>query len=82
MRARPAELADLDQALRLDPALALARLRRAWLREAMGDRRGAQADLEQLDAALPPSSHLRSEMGNLYSRFPQVPQALRQLDLW
>ena len=82
MRARQAELADLDETLRLDSGLALARIRRAWLRETLDDRRGAQADLEHLDAVLPPSAHLRSEMGNLYSRFPQVPQALRQLDLW
>ena len=82
MRSRPSELADLDEALRLDPNLALARIRRAWLREVLDDRRGAQADLDHLDAALPPSAHLRGEMGALYARFPQVPQALRQLDLW
>ena len=75
-------LADLDEALRLDPALDLARIRRAWIRNALNDRPGAQADLAQLDGSLPPSSHLRFEMGELYARFPQVPEALRQMDLW
>jgi tetratricopeptide (TPR) repeat protein len=78
---RPA-LADLDAALKLDPALADARLRRAGVRAALGDRLGAQADLAQLDAALPPSSALRADMAELHAGFPQVAEALHQFDLW
>jgi tetratricopeptide (TPR) repeat protein len=82
MRQPRLALADLDEALRLDPALAEARLSRAVAREMQGDRPGAQADLAQLDAALPPGSNLRSDMAELYARFPQVPEALKQYELW
>jgi predicted aspartyl protease/tetratricopeptide (TPR) repeat protein len=82
MRQPRLALADLDEALRLDPALADARFRRAWLRAALADRPGAQADLAQLDATLPPSSALRADMAELYAGFDQAPQALRQFELW
>jgi tetratricopeptide (TPR) repeat protein len=82
MRSREAELADLDAALRLDPGLALARIRRATLREFASDRPGAQADLAHLDTTLPPSSNVRSDMGNTYARLAQAPEALRQYELW
>ena len=82
MRQQRLALADLDEALRLDPALAQARIRRAWAREAQGDRAGAQADLAQLDAALPPAANLRREMAELYATFPQVAEALKQFELW
>jgi predicted aspartyl protease/Tfp pilus assembly protein PilF len=82
MRQQRPALADLDEALRLDPALADARSRRAWLHAGMGDRASAQADLSQLDVALPPPHHLRAEMGDLYARFDQASEALRQFDLW
>ena len=82
MRQPRLALADLDEALRLDPAHAEVRLRRAWVRDAQGDRAGAQADLAHLDASLPPAAHQRAGMGELYSRFPQPAEALRQFDLW
>jgi tetratricopeptide (TPR) repeat protein len=83
MRQPRLALADLDEALRLDPALAPARLRRALVREFMGrDRAGALADLAQLDATLPPASNLRLEVADLYGRMAQVPEALKQFDLW
>ena len=82
MRQPGPALADLDQTLRLDAALAEARIRRAALRAELGDRPGAQADLAQLDAALPPSSHLRADMAQLYAVFAQAAEALRQYDLW
>ena len=75
-------LVDLDEALRLDGKLDQARFRRAALRVELGDRPGAQADLAQLDTALPPSSSLRMDMARLYARFDPGPEALRQLDLW
>ncbi|MEI8324335.1 MAG: retroviral-like aspartic protease family protein [Betaproteobacteria bacterium] len=75
-------LADLDEALHLDPALTEARLRRARSRESQGDRLGAQKDLVQLDATLPPSSNLRADMAQLYASFDQTPEALRQFELW
>jgi tetratricopeptide (TPR) repeat protein len=78
---RPA-LADLDEALRLDPALADARARRSRLRAELGDRAGAEADLAQLDASLPPTSHLRLGMAHLHAGFTQLEPALKQFDLW
>jgi tetratricopeptide (TPR) repeat protein/predicted aspartyl protease len=82
MRQSAPALADLDEALRLDPALAEARFRRALVRVELGDRPGAQADLVQLDAALPPSSPLRADMAQLYAAFAQASDALRQFELW
>jgi predicted aspartyl protease/tetratricopeptide (TPR) repeat protein len=82
MREVPPAIADLDETLRLDPSLAEARIRRVWVRVELGDRRGAEADLAQLDAALPPSSQLRAEMAQLYASFAQAPEALRQFNLW
>lgn len=75
-------LTDLDEALRLDPALSEARMRRASLRATQGDRPGAQADLATLDRQVAESSNLRSAMADLHAEFGQVPDALRQYDLW
>lgn len=77
-----AALADLDAALRVDAAHPEARLRRAMLRASRGDRPGAQSDLAQLDAELPPSASQRAAIGRLYGQFGQVPEALRQFELW
>ncbi|WP_431051981.1 aspartyl protease family protein [Roseateles sp. L2-2] len=77
-----AALADLDEALRLDPGLAEARLRRVPLRLAAKDEEGAAADLKELDATLPPASNLRATMAQSYARRNQVPEALRQFELW
>jgi len=82
MRQPRLALADLDQTLHLDATQAEARIRRAVVRSELGDRAGAQADLAQLDATLPPSSHLRADMANLYVVFAQGSEALRQYDLW
>lgn len=75
-------LADLDTALTLDPSLTQARLRRVPLRVMSGDRDGAKADLAALDAALPPSSNLRAAMAGYHARFDQVPEAMKQYELW
>ncbi|WP_457446579.1 aspartyl protease family protein [Roseateles sp. P5_E4] len=74
--------ADLDEALRLHPALDEALALRAALRVSKGERDGALADLQALDAALPPSSHLRAGMADVYARLELVPAALRQWELW
>jgi clan AA aspartic protease (TIGR02281 family) len=74
--------ADLDEALRLHPALDEALALRASLRMSRGEREGALADLRTLDAALPPSSHLRAGMGDVYARLELAPEALRQWELW
>ncbi|MEY2688282.1 MAG: hypothetical protein RL375_2480 [Pseudomonadota bacterium] len=78
----PHALADLDETLRLDPALAEARSRRAWVQASLGEHERARADLAHLDLAEPPSSHLRAAMGDLYARFDQAGEALKQFDLW
>ena len=76
-----AALADLDTALRLDPALASARLRRAWLRH--DDKPDAAlADLAELDRTLPPQSQIRSSMADLYGELHQPARVLAQLDPW
>jgi tetratricopeptide (TPR) repeat protein len=75
-------MADLDEALRLDPSHAEARFHRASVRFGSGDRPGMEADLAQLDEALPRSAQLRGDMAELYATADQVPQALRQFELW
>lgn len=74
--------ADLDEALRLHPALDEALALRASLRVSKGEREGALADLRALDAGLPPSSHLRAGMADVYARLELAPEALRQWELW
>lgn len=74
--------ADLDTALRLHPALDEALAIRASLRTARGDREGALADLSALDAALPPTSHLRAGMADAYVSLELTAEALRQWELW
>lgn len=73
---------DLDTALRLHPGLHEALAIRAAMRAASGDRTGAQVDLLALDAALPPSSHLREGMAQTYVDLELAPDALRQWELW
>lgn len=74
---------DLDEALRLNPALQEARLMRLrFLAAPGGDRAAALQDLALLDAQLPPSSHLRLEMGRTYDTLQIVPDAMRQYGLW
>jgi tetratricopeptide (TPR) repeat protein len=72
----------MGETLRLDPALHDARLDRALLRAEMSDGQGALADLQALDTALPPSSHLRAGMANVYVRLTLAPEALYQWNLW
>lgn len=73
---------DLDTALRLRPGLHEALALRASMRAAQGDRNGAEVDLLALDQALPPSSHLREGMAEIYAGLELVPEALRQWELW
>ncbi len=75
-------LNDLDEALRLQPDLGEARLSRARLRLGFADRTGADADLNELDRSLSPSSPLRAGMGTVYVQLNRVPEALRQWELW
>jgi tetratricopeptide (TPR) repeat protein/predicted aspartyl protease len=75
-------LADLDEALQRDPALDEARALRVSQRLAAEDRDGALADLKALDERLPPSSHLRADLGRWYVALSQWPEALRQWKLW
>lgn len=82
LRQRLKALADLDEALRLDPALHEARADRARLRIGELDKAGMLEDLQTLDAALPPSSHLRTGMADLYAEVDLVPDALHQWGLW
>lgn len=79
---RAAALQDFDDALRLDPAQAEARLGRAWAREAAGDRDGAIADLDVLDETLAPQATARQEMAQLFARLELPDRASRQWDLW
>lgn len=73
---------DLDRALELQPALHDALGLRATLRISGRQRDAAIADLAALDAALPPSSHLREAMGRDYASLNLPTEALRQWELW
>lgn len=75
-------LADLDTALDLEPALHEARVQRADLRLAERELAGTHADLQALDAALPPQAHQRLAMARLYARLDQAPPAAQQYALW
>ena len=81
-KAVPAAIVDLNEVLRLDPALHEARLLRAQLRERQRDPAGAEEDLAVLDAQLPPSAHQRAAMGSLYASHDRWPEASRQFDQW
>lgn len=83
-RRKPTEArADLDAALRLNPALEEARLLRLrYIAHPRGDPTLALQDLALLDSQLPPSSHPRLEMGQTYERLQRAPEALRQYGLW
>ncbi len=75
--------ADLEEALRLDPALDEARLWR--VRSLMPQADGASralADLAVLDQRLPPDSHFRLEMAGHLARLRRADEALRQYALW
>lgn len=82
MRRPELALADLDAALRADPAFVDARVRRATVRASVGDRAGTLSDLVELDRVLPPSAHPRMMMAWLYAGFNELPGALRQYELW
>ena len=74
---------DLDETLRLNPALHEARMMRVrFLATPRGDRAAALQDLGVMDTQLPPSSHLRLEMGRTYDTLQLAPDALRQYGLW
>jgi predicted aspartyl protease len=72
----------LDEALRLDPANAMARADRARARLTAKDREGALADLRTLDAALPPDATERAELARTYADLDLPRDALHQWDLW
>lgn len=75
-------LADLDEALKLDPKMIEARLHRVSLRMGVGNRDGAAADLAELDASLAPTANQRLQMATLFVRRSELPQAIKQYDLW
>ena len=77
-----AERADLDTALQLDPTLADARMRRAWMFHEQDQGDAALADLAELDRTLPPQSQIRSSMADLYAALHMPAQVLAQLDAW
>jgi tetratricopeptide (TPR) repeat protein len=75
-------MADLDAALRLDPAQASARLQRAWMRTARHEPEGALQDLAELDRTLAPQSPLRADMTRAYNDLDRPTQVIAQADLW
>lgn len=82
MRQFQPALDDLNETLRLDPALHEARFRRAVLHIARDDQPAAQADLTQLDLALPAAAALRADLADVYAGLAQNDAALRQFDFW
>jgi tetratricopeptide (TPR) repeat protein len=57
-------------------------MRLRFLAAPRGDRSAALQELALLDGQLPPSSHLRLEMGRTYDTLQLAPEALRQYGLW
>jgi len=74
--------ADYDEALRIAPDLAHARLGRAALRARTGDRAGALSDLDILDKALAPQSQARLELASVFGHAGEPGRAVAQIDLW
>jgi len=79
---RAQALQDFGTALRLDPAQAQARQKRAGLRLNAGDREGAFDDLQALDKTVAPQAHLRLAMAPQYLMLDRPDLALRQWNLW
>jgi tetratricopeptide (TPR) repeat protein len=77
-----ATLADLDAALRLDPAQDVARVERAWMRTAHHEPERAMEDLAVLDKTLAPQATLRRDMANLYENLGKHEQSIAQWTLW
>lgn len=77
-----AAMADFHEALRLDPAEHEARLTRALLNVARTQTEPALEDLQRLDAALAPQSHLRRRMGDAYLALDRPALAFAQYDHW
>ncbi len=80
---RPAKaLEDFDRALELDASQSDARLQRAVLRLRSMNLAGAKADLDALDAALPPQAQMRLPMSRFYLGLELPKQSLVQLNHW
>ena len=82
MKAGDKALADYDTALKLDPGLAEARMARAAIREATGQRAAALEDLAVLERTLAPQSDLRRGIAFMYGEMSLPAMALVQWDLW
>lgn len=74
--------ADLEQALKLKPDDVQALMVRAQLRLMAHQQSDAVADLDMIDRTAAQQADLRLELGNLYARAQQLPQAIAQYTLW
>jgi tetratricopeptide (TPR) repeat protein len=74
--------ADLNRALELKPDDLSALEARAWLRLAMGDRAGADADLDAADRAAPREADIRIFLARAYQSTDRLPASIAQYDLW
>jgi tetratricopeptide (TPR) repeat protein/predicted aspartyl protease len=74
--------ADIDTTLKLDPGTLNALTWRAQRRLSKHDKPGVITDLDAADHAAPPQANVRLTLGRLYQRAGEIPQAIKQYDLW
>jgi tetratricopeptide (TPR) repeat protein/predicted aspartyl protease len=73
---------DMEQVLKLKPDDVPALMWRAERRLRDHDRAGAIADLDAADRAAPQQADIRLDLGEIYRRANQLPQAITQYSLW
>ena len=73
---------DFDRALQVDPNYLPARLSRAELRIATGDKSGAAEDADAADRIAPPQADARFQLSQLYQKADLLDTAIAELDLW
>lgn len=82
VREQQKALADFDRTLQIKPNHVLALAARGNLRINMGDKAGAQADLDAADATVAKEDALHLTLARAYDRLGQFHRSVEQYDLW
>ena len=77
-----AALADLDQALKLDPEFSEALLLRGYIRLRQGDLGKADADFQKAQSAAPDKPQLGLQIASIYGSAARFEQAVAHYDAW